>query len=200
MARYQRKDHFHQRAKREGARSRAFYKLDEFQRAHRLLRPGDRVVDLGCWPGGWLQCAAAAVTAKGRVVGIDLAPIEPALELAQVRSLTGDLEDPAVVGVLRAALEAPRCDVLLSDAAPKLTGIRDADRAAEERLLEAVERLLPELLREGGTLLLKILEGPEAQAIDRRIRSRFGRARSIKTQATRKGSAERYLLARGFGG
>jgi len=200
LARYQRKDHFHQRAKREGARSRAFYKLDEFQQAHRLIRPGDRVVDLGCWPGGWLQCAAAAVGAHGRVVGVDLAPIDPPLELPQVRSLAGDLEDPGLAAALRSALEAPRCDVLLSDAAPKLTGIRDADRAAEERLLEAVERLLPELLREGGTLLVKLLEGPEAQRIDKRMRSHFSRARSLKTRATRKGSAERYLLGRGFTG
>ena len=200
MARYQRKDHFHQRATREGARSRAFYKLAEFQRAHRLIRRGARVVDLGCGPGGWLQCAAAASGKSGRVVGVDLAAIDPPLELPQVRPLTGDLEDPGMAEMLRAALEAPRCDVLLSDAAPKLTGIRDADRAAEERLLEAIERLLPELLREGGTLLIKLLEGPEAQQIDKRMRSRFKQARSLKTQATRKGSTERYLLGRGFAG
>ena len=198
MARYQRKDHFHQRAKREGVRSRAFYKLEEFQTKHRVLRRGDRVVDLGCWPGGWLQCAGAAVGAKGRVVGVDLAAVDPPIELPQVQALTGDLEDSALAAQLREALGAARCDVVLSDAAPKLTGLRDVDRAAEERLLEAIERLLPEVLREGGKLLIKILDGPEAQQIDKRIRSRFSEARSIKTQATRKGSAERYLLAKGF--
>jgi 23S rRNA (uridine2552-2'-O)-methyltransferase len=198
MARYERKDHFHQRAKREGVRSRAFYKLDEFQRAHRLLRRGDRVIDLGCWPGGWLQCAAAAVGPKGRVLGVDLAAVEPPLEEANALALVGDLEDRELAPRLRKALAAPRCDVLLSDAAPKLTGIRDTDRAREERLLEAIEALLPELLREGGNLLLKILEGPEAQAIDRRMRSRFERAKPVRTKVTRKGSTERYLLGRGF--
>ena len=200
MARYERKDHFHKRAKREGFRSRAYYKLEELQRAHALLRRGDRVIDLGCWPGGWLQCAASEVGPGGRVVGVDLVAIEPPLDAAHVLALVGDLEDPGLAPALREALAAPRCDVLLSDAAPKLTGIRDTDRAREERLLEAVEALLPELLREGGSLLLKILEGPEAQAIDQRTRSRFERAKSVKTQATRKGSSERYLLGRGFRG
>jgi 23S rRNA (uridine2552-2'-O)-methyltransferase len=182
MARYDRKDHFHQRAKREGVRSRAYYKLEELQRAHELLRPGDLVVDLGCWPGGWLQCAAAAIGPRGRVVGVDLAGIDPPLDQANARALVGDLEDRGLPARLREALAAPRCDVLLSDAAPKLTGIRDTDRANEERLL------------------IKILEGPEAQVIDKRMRSRFERAKAVKTKATRKGSTERYLLGRGFRG
>ena len=90
MPRYDRKDHFHQRAKREGARSRAYYKLEELQRVHRLLRPGDRVIDLGCWPGGWLQCVAAAVGPKGCVVGVDRAAVEPPLDEPNVLALVGD--------------------------------------------------------------------------------------------------------------
>ena len=88
--------------------------------------------------------------------------------------------------------------MLLSDAAPKLTGIRDRDRAQEEALLLAVEACLSPLLCPGGSLLVKILEGPEAQAIDKRIRRRFEGARTLKPKATRKGSTERYLLAKGF--
>jgi len=181
-------------------RSRAFYKLDELVRAHRLLRRGDRVVDLGCWPGGWMQCAVRAVGREGRVVGVDLTALDPPLEAENAQALLGDLEDPALAARVREVLGAERCDVLLSDAAPRLSGIRDVDRSAEERLLEAVERLLGELLRPGGALLVKILEGPEAQAIDRRLRSRFERAKTVKTRATRKGSSERYLLGRGFRG
>ena len=198
MARYDRKDHFHQRAKREGVRSRAYYKLEELQRAHKLMRRGDRVIDLGCWPGGWLQFASTAIGPKGRIVGVDLATVVPPLEEANAAALVGDLESVELAAELRESLGAARCDVLLSDAAPKLTGIRDADRANEERLLEAIERLLPELLRPGGSMLIKILEGPEAQVIDKRMRSRFEKAKAVKTTATRKGSTERYLLARGF--
>ena len=199
MARYQRKDHYHQRAKREGYRSRAAYKLEEIQRAQRLLRPGQRVVDLGCWPGGWLQVASAAVGARGRVVGVDRVQIEPPLENENVIAICGDLAEPRV---WKAVLEAlgGLADSVLSDAAPKLTGVRATDCAREEALLEGVEAALPALLRPGGSLLLKILESPEAQRVERRIRDRFGRARGVKPGASRKGTTERYLLARGFRG
>ena len=90
--------------------------------------------------------------------------------------------------------------MLLSDAAPKLTGVRAVDRAREEALLVTVEARVPELLRPGGALLLKILEGPEAQAVDRRRRAGFERAKTVRVSASRKGTSERYLLARGYRG
>lgn len=154
------------------------------------------MIDLGCWPGGWLQVAAAAVGANGRVVGVDLAAIDPPLELANVVAIQGDISEAAVVAQVLEALGGP-ADVLLCDAAPKLTGVRDADRANEERLLLAVEAALPKLLRAGGDALVKLLEGPEAQAIDKRLRARFETAKSLKPGASRPGSSERYLLARG---
>ena len=89
---------------------------------------------------------------------------------------------------------------MLSDAAPKLTGVRETDRANEERLLEAIEVLLPKLLVPGGSLLIKILEGPEAAEIDRRMRKSFAKAKTVKLQSTRKGSTERYLVAREYRG
>ncbi len=196
MARYERKDSFHQRAKREGFRSRAAYKLNEIQRSSRLLRPGLRVLDLGCWPGGWLQVAAELVGPKGRVVGVDQAAVEP-LGLEQVRTLEADLTDPELAPRLLEALGG-RADVLLSDAAPKLTGVRATDRAREEALLCAIEELLPQLLRRGGDLLLKVLVGAEAQVGLQRIRLRCDRARSLRPAASRKGTRERYLLARGY--
>jgi 23S rRNA (uridine2552-2'-O)-methyltransferase len=196
VPRYERKDHFHQRAKREGYRSRAAYKLDEIQTRHGLLRAGQRVADLGCWPGGWLQVAAGRVGAAGRVIGVDLAPVED-LELANVVVLKADLTDPALASRIREALGGP-ADVVLSDAAPKLTGIRASDRAHEEELLGAIERLLPRILKRGGDLLLKVLESPEAQEVMQRIRVRFDRARSLRPEASRKGTSERYLLALGY--
>lgn len=200
MARYERKDRLHQRAKDEGLRSRAAYKLDELQKEWKLLRPGQRVLDLGCWPGGWLEVAARLVGPTGRVVGVDLAVVDPPIPAAQVVSLVGDLEDAGIAEKLRAALGAERADVVLSDAAPKLTGVRERDRANEERLLEAVEALLPKLLAKGGAFVVKILEGPEAQIIDKRIRQAFEQAKTVKLDATRKGSTERYLVARGYRG
>ncbi len=196
---YRHKDPYRERARREGFRSRAAYKLQEIQRSHRLLRPGQKVVDLGCWPGSWLQVAAREVGAAGRVVGVDLAEIAPPLDEANVVALRADLADPATVLLVLDALGA-RAHVLLCDAAPKLSGVRPTDRANEERLLEAIEGWIPELLRPGGDLLLKILEGPEALAIDRRIRSGFARAKTLRPRASPRGTAERYLLARDFRG
>ena len=199
MARYERKDHFHQRAKREGYRSRAAYKLLELDRSQRLLRKGQRVVDLGCWPGGWLQVASEAVGPRGRVVGLDLAAIDPPLENENVIALVGSLAEPTDIQAVLDALGGP-ADVLLSDAAPKLSGVKASDRAREEALLEAVEAAVPRLLAPRGALLLKILEGPEAQAIDRRLRRSFARARTVRPEASRRGSSERYLVARGYAG
>jgi 23S rRNA (uridine2552-2'-O)-methyltransferase len=196
---YDRKDHFHQRAKREGYRSRAAYKLLEIQQSQRLLRPGQRVIDLGCWPGGWLQVAAEAVGRRGRVVGVDLAAIDPPLENENVIAFCADLTEPTVSKELLDRLGGP-ADVLLSDAAPKLTGIRAADQAREGALLEAVEALLGDLLCAGGSLLIKILEGPDAVLVGRRLRGEFETAKTVKPSASRRGSSERYLLGRGYKG
>jgi 23S rRNA (uridine2552-2'-O)-methyltransferase len=193
---YDRKDAFHQRAKREGFRSRAAYKLEELDREHRLLRPGDRVADLGCWPGGWMQIAAAAVGPRGRVVGVDLAETEP-LPFENSVAFQGDIAEPAVLQRILDELGG-LADVLLSDAAPKLTGVRATDRAREEALLESIEALVPQLLRPGGTLVAKLFDAPEAHAFVARVRARFESARITKSKATRKGSSEKYLIARGF--
>jgi 23S rRNA (uridine2552-2'-O)-methyltransferase len=196
---YDRKDSYHQRAKREGYRSRAAYKLLELADRYALLSRGDRVVDFGCWPGGWMQVAAARVGAEGRVVGVDLAEIDPPLEIANTVAFTGDIAEPAVLQRILEELGG-QAQWLLSDAAPKLTGIRATDRAREEALLEAIEAALPVVLAPGGGLLLKILEGPEAQAIDKRLRGRFAKARPAKPSASRKGTTERYLIAEGYQG
>lgn len=203
MAKYKRKDHLHQRAKKDGLRSRAAYKLEEIQKQFKIIAKGDRIADLGCWPGGWLEVASKLTGPSGRVAGVDRAEVDPPIPQKNVTSLVGDLEDRDIAGRLLAALELEpdgRADVVLSDAAPKLTGVRETDRANEERLLEAIEALLPNLLAPGGSFVIKILEGPEAQAIDKRMRKRFAEAKTKKLESTRKGSTERYLVARDFRG
>ena len=155
------------------------------------------MLDLGCWPGGWLQVAAEAVGSSGRVVGVDVAALDPPLAERNVTALELDFTEPGAAERIVEALGG-RAQVLLSDAAPKLTGVRSTDRAREEALLESVEALVPELLAPGGDLVLKLLEGPEAQQIEKRLRARFAKARSLKPKASRKGTTERYLLAQGL--
>jgi 23S rRNA (uridine2552-2'-O)-methyltransferase len=197
MARYDRKDAFHLRAKREGFRSRAAYKLQELERAQHLLARGARVVDLGCWPGGWLQVAAEAVGPAGRVVGVDLAALGAPLDLANVFAFQGDFAEARVLEEILERLGGA-ADVVLSDAAPKLTGVRATDRAREEALLEAIEAALPRLLAPGGALLVKLLDCPESAGFVKRVRARFDSARELRPEASRKGSSERYLVAKGY--
>jgi 23S rRNA (uridine2552-2'-O)-methyltransferase len=143
--------------------------------------------------------AAAAVGARGRVVGVDIDRVDPPITNENVFAFQGDIAEASVIAALLEALGGP-ADLLLCDAAPKLTGVRDADRANEAALLEAIERALPELLRPGGDALVKILESAEAQAVDKRLRARFTRAKSVRPAASRPGTRERYLLAFGFRG
>jgi 23S rRNA (uridine2552-2'-O)-methyltransferase len=135
----------------------------------------------------------------GRVAGVDLTPIDPPLELENVFAMAGDLADPSAFPPLLGFLEGP-ADVLLCDAAPKLSGVRATDRAREEVLLVAVEAAIAKLLRPGGVALLKLLDCPEAQAFENRIRSGFSEARRMRPKATRKGSSETYLLAKDYRG
>jgi 23S rRNA (uridine2552-2'-O)-methyltransferase len=144
-----------------------------------------------------MQVAAAAVGPGGRVVGVDVAEIEPFPELANTIAIQADLGQPGVEARILEALGGA-ADVVLSDAAPKLTGVRATDRAREEALLEAIEALVPKLLRPGGALVLKLLEGPEAQAVADRLGRRFGERKATKLRATRQGSSEKYLVARDF--
>jgi len=191
---YQRKDAFYARAKAEGYRSRAAYKLVELARRYQLVKRGDHVVDLGAWPGGWLQVAAELVGPRGIVVGVDLEPIEP-LGKAWVSTLVGDASTPAVLDQLRERCRG-RVDVLLSDMAPKLSGIRDRDAARAAELAEIAVAVAEQLVAPGGRLLMKAFSGAEGEtlALARRV---FASAKLTKPEASRKESAEMYLVATG---
>jgi 23S rRNA (uridine2552-2'-O)-methyltransferase len=189
---YQRKDAFYARAKAEGYRSRAAYKLQELARRYPLLKRGDHVVDLGAWPGGWLQVAADLVGPRGIVVGVDLVPIDP-LPQAWVSLITGDASDPAVLEQLRERC-AGRVDVLLSDMAPKLSGVRDRDAARAAELADTAVGIAEQLVAPGGRLLMKVFSGAESEALQlaRRV---FATAKLTKPESSRKESAEMYLVA-----
>ncbi len=194
MSRYVRKDENYRRAKAEGLRSRAAYKLIELDRRLKLLARGRRVVDLGCWPGAWLQVAAERIGPEGRVVGVDLAPTA-ALDLPGVVILTGDVGDDAVAVQVRAALDGP-ADVVLSDLAPKLTGIRAADAVRHAALLRIAAERARRWLRPAGVLVAKIFMDGEYEETMRDLRTGFAVVRTLKLAGTRTGSSELYVCAR----
>ena len=193
---YRRKDAYYRRARAAGYRARSAYKLVEIDRRFRLLHRGDRVVDLGAWPGGWLQVVLERIGREGCVVGIDLVPITP-LGAANARLVTGDIREPATIDAVRRLIGGP-ADVVLSDLAPKLTGVRATDEARGEELAAATVASLPGLLRGGGRFLLKVFMTPDYDALAGRLRACFAEVRATRPEATRRGSAELYLVGSGF--
>ena len=193
---YRPKDAYHRRARAAGYRARSAYKLAELAARFRLLRRGDYVIDLGAWPGGWLQIAVERIGAEGRAVGVDVVPLEP-LPAANVALITGDVRDPVVI---RAALErlGRPADVVLSDLAPKLTGVAATDEARRSELAASVLAALPRLLRPGGRLLMKVFMGPEQGALVAQLRQTFDDVRTTRPEATRRGSAELYAVGTGY--
>ncbi len=195
MARYQLRDRFYRMAQEKGLPSRAAFKLDELLSRYRLLKQGGHALDLGCAPGGWLAILAQAVSPTGRVVGVDLVSCPAPSPLVTV--LVGDLRDKAVRQAAMLALGAP-ADLVTSDMAPKLTGIRERDRAAMSELLEAAATAALESLRPGGAFIAKTFVGTEFTEETKRVLSLFGSVHMTRPRATRKGSSELYMVALNF--
>ena len=187
---YRRKDAFYRRARAAGYRARSAYKLAELDRRFGLIRRGDLVVDLGGWPGGWLQVILEAIGEEGRVVGVDAVAIPP-LGAPNLLLVTGDVHDLTTTQAVLDYL-GRRADVVLSDLAPKLTGVRATDEARCDDLVATMLRLLPVLLRPGGRLLTKLFMGPSHEALLERLRRQFEEVKVTRPDATRRGSAELY--------
>jgi 23S rRNA (uridine2552-2'-O)-methyltransferase len=184
------------RAKREGFRSRAAYKLAEIDDKYRLLRPGVHVVDLGAAPGGWSEIAARRIGARGRVIAIDILEMKP---VAGVEFLQLDFLDETAPARLKAMLDG-KADVVLSDMAANATGHRQTDHLRIMALAEAAAHFAREVLSKGGSFLCKVLQGGTEAALLAALKQDFASVKHVKPPASRSDSAELYLLARGFRG
>jgi 23S rRNA (uridine2552-2'-O)-methyltransferase len=187
------------RAKREGFRSRAAYKLAEIDDKHRFLKAGGKVVDLGAAPGGWAQVAAKRVRAGeggGHVVAIDLLDIDPVprVDFVQLDFMAEDAPDR-----LKAMLGGP-ADVVLSDMAANATGHRQTDHLKIMGLAEAAAEFAREVLRPGGVFLAKVLQGGTEGQLLASLKRDFASVKHVKPAASRSDSAELYVLATGFRG
>jgi len=184
------------RARREGLRSRAAYKLAEIDDKYRLLKPGARVVDLGAAPGGWSEVAARRVGANGRVVAIDILDMKP-IPGVDFRKL--DFLDASAPDELKAMLGG-KADVVLSDMAANATGHRQTDHLRIMALAEAAAHFAREVLDDGGSFLCKVLQGGTEAALLGALKRDFRSVKHVKPPASRSDSAELYLLAQGFRG
>jgi 23S rRNA (uridine2552-2'-O)-methyltransferase len=196
------------RAKREGFRSRAAFKLAEIDDRYKVLKPGARVVDLGAAPGGWSEIAAHRVGAGGRVVALDILDMKP---VPGVEFLQLDFLDPTAPECLQALLgsggggEAQRrnpakADVVLSDMAANATGHRQTDHLRIMALAEAAADFARQVLAPGGAFLCKVLQGGTEAALLVELKRDFSSVKHVKPPSSRSDSSELYLLAKGFRG
>jgi 23S rRNA (uridine2552-2'-O)-methyltransferase len=187
-------DPYVQMAQKDGYRSRAAYKLLEINAKDKLLKPGMVVVDLGATPGGWSQVAAREIGRGGKVIGLDLLPLDP---LAGVDFIQGDFRDDAVLKQLQDLLAGRQVALVISDMAPNMSGVLNADLARALYLAELAMEFAYEQLQADGYFLVKVFQGAGFEDYLKLMRSRFSKVVTRKPKASRDRSSELYLLATG---
>jgi len=193
-----RRDLYRRKAKEEGYRSRAAYKLLQMNNKYKIIRPGFGVLDIGAAPGGWLEVASKLVGPRGIVVGADLVRIKPVGK--NVKTIETDVLSPEFPAQVHSILGRGKADVVLADMSPKLSGIWDMDHFKQIELCQKVVDLLPDILAQGGSNIMKAFHGAELDSLTKRLRNSFSRLEISKPEASRNESSEVYLVALGFTG
>jgi len=192
---YKPQDSYFKKAKREGYRSRAAFKLLELDARDKLLRPGMTVVDLGAAPGSWTQVLRERVGSSGRIVAVDLLPMDP---LAGVVFVQADFREDEGLAAVEEALGGKPCDLVVSDLAPNLSGVESADQARSVHLGELALDFAISHLRDGGDLAIKVFQGSGLAELQRAIAARFDKVYVRKPKSSRDRSRETFLVAKGF--
>ncbi|BAI79534.1 cell division protein methyltransferase FtsJ [Deferribacter desulfuricans SSM1] len=192
---YKRKDGYYKKAKHEGFRSRAAYKLSEINNKYRIIKKGDKVLDAGCAPGGWSQAAISIVGDKGLVVGIDILDISP-IEAKNFYFIKGNLLDKETLK--KSAEICKEYDTVISDAAPNTTGNKLTDHVNSLELVSTVFNFAKEVLKPEGNFLFKLFDGEDREDFIKQLRTSFKKVKIIRPDATRKNSFEIYVVCQGF--
>ena len=187
-------DEYVKRAQREGYRSRAVYKLAEIQTKDHILRPGMTVIDLGAAPGGWSQYAAGKLKGRGRVLALDILPMQA---LSGVECIQGDFREEEVLDLLMEKLGDGRADLVMSDMAPNISGMSAVDQPRSMYMVELAVELADKVLKDGGSLLCKVFQGEGFDQLLREMRGKYSKVLIRKPKASRSRSREVYILAQG---
>jgi 23S rRNA (uridine2552-2'-O)-methyltransferase len=190
------KDYYRKLAKDKGYRSRSAYKLEQMNHSYHIFRPSDRVIDLGCAPGGWLQITRKEVGSSGKVVGIDLQEVKP-IEGATI--LRHDIGDHRIVEKILKVLNS-KADVVLSDLAPNISGIWEIDHARQISLARSAFAVAGKVLKKGGVAIFKVFEGELLNEFKIELKNNFDRVLLSKPDASRQKSSEFYLVCLKFKG
>ena len=183
------------RAREEGYRSRAVFKLEEIQKTERIIRPGMTIVDLGAAPGGWSQYAARLLQGRGRIVALDILPMDA---IAGVEFLQGDFSEESVLTQFLELLGSEQPQLVLSDMAPNTMGIADVDHDRSMHLVELTLDFARKTLAPGGDFVVKVFQGRHFQPFMKDMRTAFDAVKVKKPVASRQRSPELYLLGRHF--
>jgi 23S rRNA (uridine2552-2'-O)-methyltransferase len=189
-----RRDQYRRLAKDQGYRARSAYKLLQMNRSYNIIKKGDKVVDLGCAPGGWLQVAMKEVGSSGKVIGVDLKPVTP---VAGATILQGSIENPNMLSKI-AEILGYKADVILSDMAPNVSGVWDIDHARQISLSTIALGFARQVLRVGGSSVFKIFEGEMLKEFKSELRKSFGKVLLSKPSASRQESSELYVVCLDF--
>jgi 23S rRNA (uridine2552-2'-O)-methyltransferase len=188
-------DVYVKKARESGYRSRAVFKLEEIQRTDRIIKPGMTIVDLGAAPGGWSQLAVKLLQGRGRIVALDILPMDA---IVGVEFIQGDFLDEQVLAALADLLGEDRPQLVMSDMAPNTSGIADVDHDRSMHLVELSLDFVQQTLLPGGDFLVKVFQGRHFHPFVLQLRKRFGSVKVRKPAASRQRSSELYLLARDF--
>jgi 23S rRNA (uridine2552-2'-O)-methyltransferase len=189
-------EHYYKMAKKQQYRSRASYKLLQLNKRFKVIKSGDKVVDLGAAPGGWSQVALESVGEEGLVIGVDLEWIRP-LDEENFVTIRGDFTEEEILSEIKKTLSG-MAQVVISDASPKLCGIKDIDNFRSAELADNALKVCDHLLMHSGNFILKVFQGEEFENIVKNIKERFKTVKTTKPPSSRKGSVEMYVVAKGF--
>lgn len=191
----QERDPYVRKARAEGWRSRAVYKLEQIDRKERLLKPGMRILDLGSAPGSWSQYVTETMDTRADIVAVDLLPMDA---LPNVTFIQGDFREDATLDAIMDALGGEKADLVMSDMAPNISGNRAVDQPRSMYLVELALDICGDALKPGGAFVTKLFQGEGADAFIASAKSRFDKTKVFKPEASRAGSREVYLVAKGF--
>ena len=193
---YNPKDYFFKKAKKENFAARSVFKLQEIDQRYRILRPGQKILDLGAAPGSWSQLAAQKVGASGRILGIDIQPIK--ITLPNALFITADMRELDLAKTMAEAGISPPFDIVLSDMAPKTTGIRLQDQMRSLELCDLALLTAERFLRHNGTFVCKLFHSDEFEDFRMRLRARFKKVDVLRPESTRKASKEIFFICQNF--
>jgi 23S rRNA (uridine2552-2'-O)-methyltransferase len=191
------KEFFYNEAKRTGYRARSAFKLQQINKRFHIISPGDIVVDLGAFPGGWSQVASEFVGLNGKVISVDIAAMKP---LENVVFIQGDITKETTIQAINEAMQGAKANVVISDMSPDISGTYSIDQARSVWLCEHALKVAELVLKHGGDFICKIFEGTDTPEFFESIKQRFHQVKKFSPEASRKSSSEIYIIAHSYKG